>query len=437
MSTATSETGRYTDEQRRALASPEPVVALEAGAGCGKTFVLTERLLAHLDPVDGQPPAVDEVVAITFTDAAAREMRDRVRRECLDRLQRADGSRRGPLRRLLRSLDAARVSTIHAFCGGLLRTHAVAMGLDPGFTVLEQATADVMRSEATDACLRDSLDRQNESVLALAAEFGVSGLRQRLIELPPLDDALRQAWLAKSTDEVVTGWRAASEQLTRQVLEEICDSPALDRLIVLLHSAEAATDGFRSKRELLLDLIAEIRSDQARPALLGELRDGLKLHGSYRKSWPDPSDYDAFKQAADSVKKLIAGVPVLASGDALRHAADLGLALLRESARVEDAYLEAKRSANGLDYDDLLRETHRLLTDPEHAGIQHGLRRDVRLLLVDEFQDTDGLQAGIVRALVGLHASDEPDTGADAGRLFFVGDFKQSIYRFRGAEPRV
>src|SRR5215467_4258620 len=136
-----------TKEQRRAVEARSASVALSAGAGCGKTFVLTERFLADLEPSDDEglfaenldPAKLHELIAITFTDRAAREMRERIRKKCYERLQLASSQRHVEYwLKLLRSLDSARVSTIHAFCGALLRSNAVEAGLDPRFTVVEQ-----------------------------------------------------------------------------------------------------------------------------------------------------------------------------------------------------------------------------------------------------------------------------------------------------------
>ncbi|HEY2881651.1 MAG TPA: UvrD-helicase domain-containing protein [Pirellulales bacterium] len=131
---------KFTDQQRAAIETRSVSIALSAGAGCGKTFVLTERFLSHLEPsVQAAPTAelfetaaLHELIAITFTDRAAREMRDRIRRKCYDRLQQAPQSEVKYWLHLLRSLDSARVSTIHAFCGALLRAHAVEAGQPNG-----------------------------------------------------------------------------------------------------------------------------------------------------------------------------------------------------------------------------------------------------------------------------------------------------------------
>src|SRR5262245_35145882 len=107
-----------TPQQRAALEARDRSVSLAAGAGCGKTFVLTERFIAELDPAGASDAAnLDQLVAITFTDAAAREMRNRIRTACYERLRAATtDAEAAAWQKLMRSMDAARISTIHAFC---------------------------------------------------------------------------------------------------------------------------------------------------------------------------------------------------------------------------------------------------------------------------------------------------------------------------------
>ena len=118
----------WTEQQRRAVAARGVSVALSAGAGCGKTFVLTERFLAQLQPqarAAAPGPNLGQLVAITFTERAAREMRERIRAACSERLMQAPEQEVGYWLELTRELDSARISTIHSFCGTLLRAHAV------------------------------------------------------------------------------------------------------------------------------------------------------------------------------------------------------------------------------------------------------------------------------------------------------------------------
>src|SRR5262249_25594574 len=124
-----------TEQQRQAVRAREVSVVLSSGAGCGKTHVLTERYLSHLRD-DGA--GVGQVVAITFTDRAARQMRERIRVAVGQQLRTAaDDDAAERWARHLRGLESAQVSTIHAFCAALLRQHAVEAGVDPRFEVLE------------------------------------------------------------------------------------------------------------------------------------------------------------------------------------------------------------------------------------------------------------------------------------------------------------
>ena len=173
-----------TSQQRAALDARDVSVSLSAGAGCGKTFVLTERFLSHVDPTQIEPAQLEELVAITFTDAAAREMRDRIRRRCFERLQSAkDDGEAAAWQRLMRSMDGARISTIHSFCTQLLRGRAVEAGLDPQFEVLDAATAELMKLETVDDRLRSLLLDGNEDVLNLAAKRGLDRVRSDVAAL--------------------------------------------------------------------------------------------------------------------------------------------------------------------------------------------------------------------------------------------------------------
>src|SRR5271163_232234 len=143
-----------TDQQRRAIDAQGVSVVLSSGAGCGKTSVLTERYLKHLAD-DGAEVA--EVVAITFTERAAREMRDRIRNAVQERLKGASGSSAARWKLHLRNLESATISTIHAFCGNVLRQHALAAGLDPRFEILDEVLAGNLRAESLRNCLHDLL----------------------------------------------------------------------------------------------------------------------------------------------------------------------------------------------------------------------------------------------------------------------------------------
>ena len=136
-----TQTRNLTDEQRSAITTTEVSVGLSAGAGCGKTFVLTERFLANLGPESGRDP-LRRIVAITFTEAAAREMRNRIRAACRERLVTANEEDVEHWLGILRGLDSARITTIHGFCGSVLRRYAVEANIDPQFQQLDKTSGD-------------------------------------------------------------------------------------------------------------------------------------------------------------------------------------------------------------------------------------------------------------------------------------------------------
>ena len=125
---------RFTSEQQAAIELRWSSVGLAAGAGSGKTTVLTTRMLRDLDITKG-PEGILRLVAITFTDRAAREMRERLREKCYEELRNAEREHLEDWQRVINLVDQARISTIHSFCQGLLRTHALELGIDPQFHI--------------------------------------------------------------------------------------------------------------------------------------------------------------------------------------------------------------------------------------------------------------------------------------------------------------
>ncbi len=427
-----------TAEQHKAIAARDVSVALSAGAGCGKTHVLTERYLSHLAPtVDGhRPPRLGQLVAITFTDAAAREMRSRIRNACYDRLTAAaTGEEHEHWLRLLREIDSARVSTIHAFCASLLRAHAAAADLDPTFAVLDQTEADLLQYDAIDDVLRYQLAELDCDTLDLAAAFGLARLKQQIAALlAARQNPVFEKWPDADPDAVVAAWQTYHRQHAIPLaVRFIAGEAPLDEFIAMLDGVDPAgmKPKFVEARAALLELLPRVTNGSITAAELQTLRDNARVQGlCAAKEWRSAEDYDGYKNACTTLRKVIdAHTPQPFDAVAAVETARLGLALLHLTAKVADKYEERKRARGALDFDDLLSAAYALISHPDHTALRDQLADDLRLLLVDEFQDTDQLQVDLVKALCG--------PGFDAGRLFFVGDFKQSIYRFRGAEPKV
>ena len=435
--------GAFTEEQAKAIYTRDVSVALSAGAGCGKTFVLTERFLEFFDPHNPdalQPEQLSQLIAITFTDRAAREMRDRIRRKCYDRLlkcETGDETSTNYWTRLLRFLDSARVSTIHSFCSSLLRSHAVEAQLDPQFAVLEQSEADTILSELIDDVIRQRLALRDEDTLELLVRFSLDQIRSMTSDLASRRERVEYAAAANlAPDDLLDAWESFHQnEVPKSVLLKIAKSRHASRLAHLARRGVSLQAIMQGRCATILNKLREWPGSSTRFSLssagaeLDELHEAAKIIGC--KEWVSDEVKEAFGKAATQLRDQIKKAKDLLAFDreAARPVAEYSLRVLRLTVQIVDAFERRKREMGHLDFDDLLTYTHRLLTDPAHRELQRQLSNQVRLLLVDEFQDTDPLQVELVKALCGEKLS--------AGRLFFVGDLKQSIYRFRGAKPQV
>jgi ATP-dependent helicase/nuclease subunit A len=427
-----------TSEQQLAIATRDVSVALSAGAGCGKTFVLTERFLSHLDRVAVTSDATDaaqlrQLIAITFTEAAAREMRSRIRDACYERLQTAVADEQDYWLRLLREIDTARISTIHSFCASLLRAHAAEAGLDPTFGVLDSGDADVLQYNVIDDVLREELAALDSDTLNLAAAFGLGRLKQQIaVLLNERHHDYFQTWQAASVQEMVDRWRQWHQcDAFPNALREIAAAAPVDDLLELLRGVTPTKAAFCAARDGLLLLLPKLASAQLNEQELGAIRELARVQTICTpKDWPTANAFNEYRDACKVLRDMVdAHKPAPFVEAVAQEAAQLGLSLLRLTAKVMIAYTQRKAALGQLDFDDLLSKAFALVTHPQNAALRSRLADDLRLLLVDEFQDTDQLQVDLVKAICG--------PGFDTGRLFFVGDFKQSIYRFRGAAPKV
>ena len=369
---------------------------VSAGAGSGKTFTLTRRIVYALSPESGPfVEHLDQVLAITFTKDAAAEIRDRVRRALIE-----EGMDEEAL-----TVDDAWISTIHGMCSRILRAHALELGIDPEFTVLtdtdelmDQAVEHVLgRATAPDAA--PELAASLKALYAwypMAGEGGpfgagttIKGLVRDLLELssqlPGGMDDVRVARGQADTSALADAYRAAlgaSKATTEKA------QVALDAIDAFEASGKTMEDAAR-----LMMSCSMPRASKAFPKEQVEL---LKAEAA-----------DAFINIV-----LACGGPAL---DAL-----VGLARA-----VEAEYRALKAGQSALDNNDLLRMAYEALRD--YPAIRAAYEGRFKMVMIDEFQDTDQMQVDLIRYL----------TGAGERALCTVGDAQQSIYRFRGAEVEV
>lgn len=387
-------------EQLAATAIDDNLV-VNAGAGSGKTTVLTHRYVRLLAEGGLNP---GEIVAITFTKKAAREMRERI----AQRLQGNEQARD--------ALTSAPIGTIHSFYAGILRTFPVEAGIDPGFRVLEEMEAGMLLSDALGKVL-ESDQEANPHLGTLASILGAQAMEE--------GGALSQQLLSTYQTLLSRGIPVEEAILSSQYDSLPPWQQSRDRYVEII-SGEAALAAelgdwdkpeFASKRSALVEAAA----------ILQAARDPRDLLAAYPKLFPltsitggNTKGHKQFvKGATENLRQLLTGAlaPVL------------GEATFSLLANLDREFRRYKARAGGLDFADLQFKVWRLLqTNPQ---IVRKLRSRYRMYMLDEFQDTDRLQYSIITMLV------EEGGEIPPGRLFVVGDEKQSIYRFRGAEVRV
>ncbi|QDT27515.1 ATP-dependent helicase/nuclease subunit A [Gimesia panareensis] len=423
----------YTEQQAAAINPRDVSIALSAGAGCGKTFVLTQRFLKLIEP--GTPPdRLSHIVAITFTERAAREMRDRVRETCLEQLRSCAPDEVAHWQTVIRGLDSARISTIHSFCTSILRTHAVSARLDPHFGLLEQGTSDAFLRKVVREAVHDLLQEEDEDCLELVYRYGLERTYEMFISLVPQQFRIEFEQFAELTEEQLAGrmrsfWMGSFIPME---LAEIANAESTRFLLRLMAAQDPVNKKMRERFQVLTARLPELLTgaEPNRAELLGTLIAHAKVQGAgTKKDWDDLEVYEQIKEGFSNLREKLTKVSKILSPDpaAFQQAAEYSLRVLRVTEFIANRYQESKAEKGLLDFDDLLLQTRDLFRRDPQA--RQRAAAGIEFLMVDEFQDTDPVQSEIVRALCGQDLLN--------GKLFLVGDAKQSIYRFRRADPEV
>jgi ATP-dependent exoDNAse (exonuclease V) beta subunit len=423
-------------EARHVIATAlDATLLVEAAAGTGKTTELVGRIVRI---IADDRAKVGEIVAVTFTEKAAGELKLRLR-ERLDAERSAamqDAQRRARLDDALKQLEEAHVSTIHGFCADLLRERPVEAGVDPLFEVLTETASARLFDEAFGRWLQEQLARPGEGIRRALRRSSFGG------DDGPVDRLRGAAWdLAQ--------WRDFSTPWTREPFDR---RHQIGRLITALHEFADLTRNPQSRNDplhagteparRLSDEIAVHQGfgDGAADALLDQWEAALvDLSRDRMLATVRQGRGTSYSDRVSRQRVLQALTELRAELDGFRLAADADLAALLQG-ELQGAirrYETAKAAAGAVDFLDLLLGARNLIRD--NPDVRRGFQQRFRRIFVDEFQDTDPLQAEI---LLLLAADDDNETDwrkarPAAGRLFLVGDPKQSIYRFRRADVGV
>jgi ATP-dependent exoDNAse (exonuclease V) beta subunit len=423
------------DARARIATDLDTTLVVEAAAGTGKTTELVRRIVRVL--AEGRA-TMSGIVGVTFTEKAAGELKLRLR-ESLEaaRTEASIASEaHAHLDRALRSLEEAHLGTIHAFCADLLREHPVEAGIDPLFAVLTEPQARRVFREAFDGWFERTLQAPPEGVRRSLRRSSRAGVGDDADADGPVDRLRRAAWDLCEWRDCQTPWTRPSyerEVDIRRLADDVRRFADLTR-----HPAKRSdplfvdTDVARRTSDDLERLIAADDLDGAEARLVDLKRDqafrrAKKGYGStYGPTASRAQVWDAHQALLDALDRF-----------AMDADADLAALLRDELQACIGRYTALKAERGALDFLDLLLETRHLVAGND--VVRRAFQARFSHLFVDEFQDTDPLQAEILLLLASddWRVRDWASVRAVPGKLFIVGDPKQSIYRFRRADVQI
>lgn len=433
---------KLTEQQRLAVQCRDSSLTVSAAAGAGKTAVLVQRVIGLLTEKEN-PCGIEELLVVTFTNAAAGEMRERVGKALNDRLAEEPGN--AMLRRQLALLGSSHIQTVHAFCQQLVREHFSLLGVEPDFRLADETQSKLLQQKALEETLEQAYAAPTPGFSALFSNL-TDGRTDRALENAVMD-----------------------------IYRKLCSHPAPDAMLAALPGISAALpeDSAWGKwmleyagrqvsfactalRRLRLETEGEPEiEEKVGPLLDGYLEFGDTLLQSLQNGWDaacravaefdkkrmpvcrkaDKAVLDRIKAGRDLFVSRIQNLQkecfsqdvsrAAQEGETVRPMTEALCGLVKD---FTERYRQYKRQKGLLDFNDLEHLTLRLLQeeDGQPSGVALELQNRFREILVDEYQDTNETQERIFRLL-----------RRKGDSAFFVGDVKQSIYGFRLADPAI
>jgi ATP-dependent helicase/nuclease subunit A len=428
---------KWTEKQSDAIHSTGKSLLVSAAAGSGKTAVLAERC-AHLVCDASEKCDVDALLVVTFTNAAAAEMRARIESTLRKRLEQADDER---LTRQLLLIDRAQISTLHSFCTNVLRQHFNVVGLDPNFRVLDEEEVSLLKHETARKLLDDRYETDDEGHFRRFVDVYANGhdpqVLGQVVRLHNMMSSLvdRDGWLERVVQQITEASKSKSliktrlggelAQIVTQWLNDLHDRWGK---LIGNHCYADYVNGLRNevawwkqafKGGKFDDLAEAIKkfdpnklpSIRGGPAIKEDIKD---LKKEMKEAVEESFCRFREQEWRDGLKSILPAIHVL-------------IGLVRD---FENAFTLAKRQLRGVDFSDLERLTLQVLrktnlgSDLTPSSVAESYQRRFKHVLVDEYQDINEVQEAILQLV------------SQQRNQFAVGDVKQSIYRFRLADPR-
>ena len=390
---------KNTYAQDKAIKTINKNLAVNAGAGTGKTKVLTERYVYILENGDLEKgKEIESIVAITFTRKATQEMKERIREEIKSKFPQDK-----KWRRFYNDMEKANISTIHGFCANLLRENALYLNIDPLFTILDDDEAQRLLEESILEVLLRGIE-EDENIYNMVKLFGKDDLRKISSELENIYNKIRT--VGTSFEEVKHMTLSTIDNIKIN-LEDI--NYIKDSFIYLMENSRKNSKLYKLQNDNTW--IKFYKDEYAKEELIPI------LEYLYDNIGTNAKEEDTIEELKSTIEKLF-----LLKEKENTWVYESILALLLE---IDMEYASKKEELAALDYDDLQILTLKLLEDKK---IVEEYQNRFKYIMVDEFQDTNELQKQIFYKLC------SKDNLLDRENLFIVGDPKQSIYGFRGAD---
>lgn len=416
---------RWTEEQDLAIHSRDNQILVAAAAGSGKTAVLSERILRVLR----EGGELSQMLVVTFTNAAAEEMKGRIRKKIREEQRKTPSG--GFWQKQIDQLEWASIQTFHSFCKKVIDQNLYLLPFDKGYALIQQQERDRIRIDEIRAMLERLYDSEREDVQAIFSQYRTPKSDRKLLEL--IDRV--QSFLKRYPDGDLKriakdGW----EELLREEMIILLDSlEKAQQVQIQLCESPCGPKRYREAIESDIVLAKKMRE-------IWEARDYEKLKdivplefkrfSSIRKaekSELDESLIKAVKRQRDLTKKNLKSwtekyiVPIV-EWQPSRTMDEQVKALLFLAREFDDA-LRARKIRDGvMDFDDLEAYAFHLLRMP---AVAQRIQKRYRNIFVDEYQDTSDMQEAVLNCI------------SRQSQVFYVGDGKQSIYQFRGATPRL
>ncbi len=440
----------WNDEQWQAIYEKGHDLLISAGAGSGKTAVLVERMIQKIliDQIN-----IDELLVLTFTEAAAAEMKQRIRSRIEQEL--ALHPHDVLLATQLNKIASANISTFHAFCNKLIRKYYYLLQLDPVFKIADDIEVGILQDDVIEALFDELAEQDDEAYVQLSESFNsdrddeaLKTMVLKVYELARSNPHMEQ-WLKELPDlyqwegDDLSTW--GYYQQLNHLMSPVIDEALLDLKKAYAFAQDAEVMGVAHKYPTDVypqDLEYLNRLKEGAQATYAELREAFK--GTKLATFPrfnakqyDKEAHEQSKKARDAFKKRIGKLEekyfVYTNETHHQHfkaSQALVIALSKLVFLFHERFMKAKHERQMLDFSDLEWNTLQLLTDRgKPTEVAKEVYRQFKEIMIDEYQDTNSMQEYIIHSIASVAKPKIP--------IFMVGDVKQSIYRFRLAEPGI